>query len=73
MVYCERTTTRDFDKNTYKETDGNSSGDAKFNLGSVTLGGKLELDNELNAKVTSKFSLGDSKTKITGQEQESSK
>lgn len=52
----KRTATWNFDKNTYVETTGGGS-ETSFTAGPVTVGGQVELDSELNAKTTSKFTL----------------
>lgn len=52
----KRTATWDLDKNTYVETTGGGS-EVKFTAGTVSAAGKAELDSELNAKTTSKFTV----------------
>jgi hypothetical protein len=58
MEFAKRTATWDLDNNTYKETNS-AKGESKFIAGPVAVGGEVELDSELNAKTTSKFTLMD--------------
>jgi len=67
--FYKRTATWDLDNDKYVETNGAGS-EGKLKIGPATFGGKVEMDSELNAKATSKFTLfGD----FTVQEQAKSK
>jgi tetratricopeptide (TPR) repeat protein len=55
---ARRVSSWDFLNGTYAESYG-AKGEAKFGVGSFTVGGEVELDTELNAKATGKITAGD--------------